>query len=99
LQAPGDAAFAQIVGRHFHLDAVADSQANPALAHFSADGGEDEVFVVEFNAEHRASQHGLHLSDYFDVFFFQSVRFCWSLLKRTSERPSESEAIRKSRPG
>jgi predicted urease superfamily metal-dependent hydrolase len=68
-QAPGDARFIQIVRGHFHFDAVAGGEANPAFAHFAADGGEDHVFVVEFDAEHGSRQYGVDAPFYFNVFF------------------------------
>jgi hypothetical protein len=66
---PGDARLVQIVGRHFHFHAVADGQAHPAFAHFAADGREDEMLVVQFDAEHRAGQHGRDATFDFNVFF------------------------------
>ena len=69
-QPPGDARLVQIVRRHFHFHAVADGEAHPALAHLAADRGEDEVFVVQFDAEHRSGQHGRDATFDFNVFFF-----------------------------
>ena len=51
---------------------VADGEAHPAFAHFAADGGEDEMLVFEFDAEHRAGQHRLDAPFDFNVFFFHS---------------------------
>ena len=69
-QPPGDARLVQVVGRHFHAHAVADSEPDPAFAHLATDGGEDEVLVVQFDPEHGAGQHGLDAPFYFNVFFF-----------------------------
>src|SRR6266496_1900059 len=69
-QTPGDPRLGQVVGRHLHFHAVADGQAHPALAHLATDGGEHEVFVVEFDSEHRAREHGLNAALDFNVFFF-----------------------------
>ena len=69
-QPPGNARLVEVVGRHFHFDAVANGQAHPAFAHFAADGGEDDVLVVEFDTKHRAGQNGLDPTFDFDVFFF-----------------------------
>src|SRR6266496_3304274 len=72
-EAPGDACLAQIVSRHLHFDAVADRQARPALAHFAANRGEHEVFVIQFHPEHRPRQHRLDAPFHFNVFFFHRL--------------------------
>ena len=69
-QPPGDARLVEVVGRHFHFDAVANGEAHPAFAHFAADGGEDDVLVVQFDAEHGSGQNRLDTAFYFNVFFF-----------------------------
>ena len=69
-QPPGDARLVQVVGRHFHFHAVADGQAHPAFAHLATDGRQDNVLVVQFDAEHRAGQNRLDTAFDFDVFFF-----------------------------
>ena len=53
---PDDARFVQIVGGHLHFDPVADRQPDPALAHLSADGGQNEVLVVELHPERKQFQ-------------------------------------------
>jgi hypothetical protein len=70
LEPPNNPRFIQIVGRHLHPDAVASRQTNPALAHFSADGGQHDVFVVQLHAEHGSGEDGLHASFDFDMIFF-----------------------------
>ncbi len=72
-QAPDDAGFVQVVGRHLHLDAVTGGEADPAFAHFAGDGGEDEVLVVEFDAEHGPGQNGIHYTFDFDMLFFHVI--------------------------
>ena len=52
LQPPHNTRFVQIVGGHFHFDAVAGGEPDPSFAHFSRDGRQNEVLVVEFDAEH-----------------------------------------------
>ena len=69
-KAPGDARLVQVVGRHFHLYAVADSEAHPTLAHFAAYGGKHEVLVVQFDPEHSAGQHRGDTTLDLNVFFF-----------------------------
>lgn len=72
-QPPSDARLAQVIRRHLHLDAVADGQAHPALAHLSADGRQHEVLVVELDAKQRAGQHGRDATFHFNVFFFHAA--------------------------
>ena len=67
---PDDAGLVQIVGGHFHFDAVADRQPDPALAHLAADRGEDEVLIIEFHPEHRAREHSLDSPFDLNMFFF-----------------------------
>ena len=69
-QPPSDAGFVEVVGGHFHLHTVANGEADEAFAHLAADGGEDEVLVVEFDAEHGSGQDDFHATFDFDVFFF-----------------------------
>lgn len=79
-QAPDDPAFGQIVWGHLHLDAVADGEADPAFAHFAADGGQDQVFVGKFDAKHRAGEHGMYAAFNFDMFFFHGWQLGTPLL-------------------
>jgi hypothetical protein len=69
-QTPDDAGFVQIIRGHLHFDAVTNSEADPALAHLAGDDGEDEVFVVQFDAEHGSGQHGVNDAFNFDGRFF-----------------------------
>ena len=73
LQPPDDAGFVQVVRRHLHFDAVANGEADPAFAHFAADRGEDEVLVVELDAEHGSGENGVDDSFDFDGRFFHEV--------------------------
>ena len=54
LKSPGDAGLFEVVRGHFHFHAVADGEADKAFSHLAGDGGEDEVFVVQFHAKHGA---------------------------------------------
>jgi len=74
LQPPNDARFVQIVWRHLHFNAVADGESNPAFAHFSRDGRQDKVLVVEFDSEHCSRQNRVHYSLDFDWCFFHKAR-------------------------
>ena len=74
LQPPNDSRFVQVVRGHLHFDTIANGEAHPALAHFAGDGGEDEVFVVEFDAEHGPGQDGMdHTFDFNGRFFHKAV--------------------------
>lgn len=81
-QAPRDARLVEVIGGHLHLDAVADGEADPAFAHFAADGGEDFVFIVEFDAEHGAWEDGGDAAFDFDGFFFEMAHNEWWLSDR-----------------
>jgi len=72
-QPPDDACLVQIVGGHFHFDAVAGGEPDPAFAHFSADSGQHDVVIVELNSEHRSGQNRMHDTFDFDMFFFHNV--------------------------
>ena len=100
-QPPGDARFVQVVGRHFHLHAVADGKAHPALAHLAANGGEDEVFVRQFNPEHRPRQHGRNATFDFNVFFFHGLvgRFDLGSLAASGRRANQVAPNKKAEPG
>ena len=67
--APDDASFVEIVGRHLHFDAIAGGEAHKSFAHFAGDRGKDLMFVVKFNLKHRAGQDSQNLSFDFYVFF------------------------------
>lgn len=67
---PDNAGLVQIVGGHLHFHAVANSEADPALAHFSGDDGQDEMFIVQLDAEHGSGQHSLNDAFNFDGHFF-----------------------------
>jgi hypothetical protein len=69
-QPPGDAGLVEIVGGHFHFHAVTDSEAHPAFAHLSANGGKYEMFVVQFDAKHGSGQHRCDAAFDFNVLFF-----------------------------
>ncbi len=67
VEAPGDPALVQIVGRHFHLHLVAHGQPNPtALAHFPGDVRQHFVVVLEFHPEHCAGQNLTDHTHYLD---------------------------------
>ena len=73
-QPPGDARLVEVVGRHLHFDPITDSEAHPAFAHLAANGGEDEVLVVELHPEHGAGQDDFHATLDFDMLFHYSIK-------------------------
>lgn len=64
----------KIVGRHLHLDLVADVDTNPVLAHLAGDVGEDFVSVRQGNFEHRARQDLSYRAGQFNGFFFSHTK-------------------------
>ena len=65
-----DAGFIQIVRGHFHIDLVADGDADEVFSHFARNMGEDFVSIGEGDPEHRAGQHLRHISSQFYWVFF-----------------------------
>jgi hypothetical protein len=63
-----DARLVDIVGGHFQLHPVADSQANKAFTHLSGNMRENEMFVRELNAKHCACENGNDFSFQLDRF-------------------------------
>lgn len=69
-----DAAFAEVVGRHFDIDFVAGQDADAVFAHFSRCMREHFMPVVQFDPEHRVRK------DFgYDSFKFKEVFFCHNL--------------------
>ena len=89
-QAPGDAALIQVVRGHFHLNAVADGDADPTFAHLAANRGEDDVFVWQFDAEHCPGEDDGDDAFNFNVFFFYVIHSV--VLQTLSERSCAAEA-------
>lgn len=71
--AEGDARFAEIVGRHLDIHAIADTDADEIFAHFARDMGQHFVAVGQSNAEHGARQHLCHRTRQFNWFFFSQA--------------------------
>src|SRR6185437_7686761 len=55
-EAEGDAALAEVVGRHLDIDAVAGKHADAVLAHLARGVRQHLVIVVELDAEMRVRQ-------------------------------------------
>ena len=97
-EAPGDAGLVQVVRGHFHFDAVAGGNANPAFAHLAANGREDHVFVWQFDAEHGAREHDRDDAFYFNMLFFDlSHWFFRKACSRTTCAPQTIEGAEKKR--
>jgi hypothetical protein len=71
--AEGDAGFAEVVGRHFDVDFVTDTDADEVLAHLAGDVGEDFVTVGQSDAKHGARQHLGNDTGQFNGFFFSQA--------------------------
>jgi hypothetical protein len=69
LQPVNDAGLVEVVGGHFHADAVADGEADEALAHLARDVRENLMFVGQFDAKHRSGEHRKYLSFNLDWLF------------------------------
>jgi hypothetical protein len=67
----GNPPFAQIVGRHLHVDLVSDADADEILAHLAGNMGQHLVAVRERHPEHRPWQHLRHCTGQFNWFFFR----------------------------
>ncbi len=79
--AEGDAGLAEVVGRHFDVDLVADADADEVLAHFAGDVGEDLMAVGQGDAKHRPRQDLGDLAVQFDwLFFSHGSRFGFRIL-------------------
>ena len=61
---------AQIVGGHFHIDPVTDTDPNEILAHFTRDVGEHLVSVWQGHTKHRTRQNLRHSAVQLNWFFF-----------------------------
>jgi hypothetical protein len=59
----------EVVRGHLDLDSITDGESDEALSHFARDVGQNDVFVVEFNSEQGAGQHGVDASLEFERFF------------------------------
>ena len=53
----GNAAFGEIVGRHFEFYFVSGENANVKLPHFPGDMRQNDVVVLELYAKHRVGEH------------------------------------------
>ena len=67
----GNTRFAQIVGRHLHLNLVADTDADEVFAHLAGDVSQHFVSVRERHAEHGPREHLCDRASQFNGFFFR----------------------------
>jgi hypothetical protein len=68
--AEGDAGFAEVVGGHLDVDAVANADTDEILAHFARNVGQHFVAVGQRDTKHGTRQHLGHRARHFDWFFF-----------------------------
>lgn len=69
-----DAAFCEVVGREFDIDAVAHQDADAVAAHAARNGREDDVVrVVDLNFEIRVRLLVDHDTSHFDQIFFHRI--------------------------
>ncbi len=71
LEAESDAAFGEVVRRHFDLDAVPVEDADIVFAHFAGNVGRNDVAVVQFDAESGVGKGFDNLALHFDDVFFR----------------------------
>src|SRR5262245_10967643 len=69
LVAIGDAALAEIVGRHFHGDAITGQRPDAALAHLASGVGDDLMAILQLYAETTIGQYLLDQAIELQEFF------------------------------
>ena len=72
--AENDAAFGEVIRRHFQADAVTCGKADEMFAHLTGDVGKNFVLVIQLHFEHRARQNCGDRSFQFDMLFAHSVK-------------------------
>ena len=65
-----DSRLAKVVGRHFDLHLIADTDADEVFSHLAGDVGQHLMPVGQGHAKHRARQNLGYRPDQFDWFFF-----------------------------
>jgi len=65
----GDPRLGNVVGRHFHSNAVAGGEADKMFAHLAGDMCQNLVLVVKDNAKHGSGQDSLNCPFQFDRLF------------------------------
>jgi hypothetical protein len=103
---PGDASLVQIVRRHLHPDAVASGNAHPSFPHFSAEGGEHQMFVIQFHPEHCSRENSVNPAFDFNTFFFQLIPLVklpafhwWAALPQGWRKKMQQNKKRPGNPG
>ena len=61
----------QIEEGHFHIDLVADRDANEIFSHFAGDMGENVVSIGQCHTEHCTGKYLRHFSHQFNWLFFR----------------------------
>ena len=83
--AEGDAALAQVVGREFQRDLVADQDADVVFLHLSGGVGDEFVTVFQCDPEARVGEDVVDDALHFKQFFFCQVIFLQSVQQVTSQ--------------
>jgi hypothetical protein len=81
-----NARFAQVVGRHLHLDLVAHADADEVFAHLAGDVRQHFMAIGQGHTEHGARQHLRDRSGQLDWFFFRHVNVTWTASYLTGRR-------------
>ena len=68
--AEDDAAFGEVIRRHFDFHFVAGEDADVVFSHPPGDVGVNHVAVFQLNTEGGVREGFHHGADHFDVFFF-----------------------------
>src|SRR6266481_303388 len=69
LEAEGDTALGEVVGRHLDINLVAGKHANAVLAHLARGVREHLVVIVELDAKHRVRQQlGDRAGEFYEIF-------------------------------
>lgn len=103
MKPPGNTRLVQVIRGHFHLYPVAGCDAHPTLAHLAADRRQNQMFIWQFHAKHRAGKHCCDDAFHFDMFFIFPIHFRLlpksSLLhKRRSRQQTSRRGSKRQRP-
>ena len=87
LEAERDSALGEVVGRHFHVHAVAGEDADAVLAHLAGGVGEHFVVIVQLDPEHRIGEQLGHRPRKFNKVFFRHVASLFGQATQPAGRP------------
>src|SRR5687767_2731692 len=87
LEAERDSALGEVIGRHFHVHAVAGQNTDTVLAHLAGGVGQHFVLVVQFDPEHRIWEQLGHRPRKFNKVFFRHVASLFGEAARYAGKP------------